>query len=219
MAATPEGPLTCLNVSPGPTCRAVATVQDEVVEDIEEQPDNPSAEDQQRLRRLLGIDIPFDGLDQDAEHQGHGKNGVAKSPHDVRPQKAERALPVLGDAAGPQAEQAYHHGQQVREYGEGVRGQGQRVAEVGDRELHHEEQDAQDAHEDEAEAAARVPAHGSRLLALGSPAATLAFLGRPESSGRRSRRFSDCNSWKTVPFSLSALVIFGNHLLWAAIKP
>lgn len=164
VAATPEEPLTCLHASPGPLGRAIAAVQDEIVEDVEEQPDNPGTENQQRLLCLLGIDVPFDGLDQDAEHQGHGKNGVAKSPHDVRPKKAERALPVPSDIAGPQAEQAYHHGQQVREDGEGVRGQGQRVAYVGDHELHHEEEDAHDAHEDESEAPARVPAHGSRLF-------------------------------------------------------
>lgn len=188
-------------------CRAVAAVQDEIVENIEEQPDNPSTENQQWLLCLLGFDIPFDGLDQDAEHQGHGKNGVAESPHNICPKKAESALPVLGDTAGPQAEQAYHHGQQVGKDSEGVRGQGQRVAQVGDRKLHHEEEDAHDAHEDETEAPARVSAHGSRLF--GAP---LAFLGRL-SPGRRSHTFSDCDSSKTLPFSLSALVTFGNHLL------
>uniref|UniRef100_A0A452V4D8 Uncharacterized protein n=2 Tax=Ursus TaxID=9639 RepID=A0A452V4D8_URSMA len=52
---------------------------------------------------------------------------------------------------------------------------------------------------------------GSRL-SLG-----LSWEGR---AGRgASYRFSCYDSWISLPFRLSALVIFGNHLLWAAIKP
>lgn len=152
---------TCGRGLRGPARRAVATVQDDIVEHIEEQPDDPGGQHQQRRLRLLGADVPLDGLHQDAEHERHGEDGVAKGPHHVGPQEAEGALPVARDAAGPQAEQAYDHGQEVREDGEGVRGQGQGVADVGDRQLHDEQEDAHHAHEDQAEGSPRVSAHGS----------------------------------------------------------
>lgn len=161
--ATPAQPFTCAGVSPRPVCGAVAAVQDDIVEHVEEEPDNSSTENQQRRLCLLRVDVPFDRFHQDAEHQGHGKDGVAEGPHDVRPREAEGAPAVPRDVAGPEAEQAYDHGKEVGEDGESVRGQGQGVADVGDHQLHDEEEDAHHAHEDQAEGPARVSAHGAGL--------------------------------------------------------
>lgn len=115
----------CFRVSRGLVCWAVAAVQDDIAEKVEEQPDDSSTENQQWLLCFLGANIPFDGFHQDAEHQGHGKNGVAEGSHHICPKKAIRALPVLPDTAGSQAKQAYDHGEDVGQHGESVRGQGQ----------------------------------------------------------------------------------------------
>lgn len=155
-------------------CRAVTAVQDDIVKDIEEQPDNSSTENQQGLLRLLGTNIPLDSFNQDAEHQSHGENGVAKGSHHVRPEKAESALPMLCYAANPHAKQSYDHGHKVGEDGEGIGGQGEGVADVGNHEFHHKEEDAHDAHENQPEAPARVSPHGARLSAVPRP-----LLGRP----------------------------------------
>ncbi|KAK7827139.1 LOW QUALITY PROTEIN: hypothetical protein U0070_019935 [Myodes glareolus] len=98
------------------------------VKNIEEQPNDSGTEDQQGILCLLGTDVPFDGFYQDAEHQGHSKNGIAKRPYHVCPEKAKGALPVLPDVARPQAKQPDDHGYQVGEDGEGIGGQGERVA-------------------------------------------------------------------------------------------
>lgn len=148
MTATSAELFTCFRVSQGPVRCAVAAVQDDIVENIKEQPDNSSTENEQWQLCLLGANIPFDSFHQDAEHQGHGKNGVAKRSHHVCPKEAVSALPVLSDVAGPQAKQADDHGEDMGKDGERIRGQGQGVAHVGDHELHHEQQDAHDAHED-----------------------------------------------------------------------
>ena len=201
MAATPAQPFTYASVSLGSVCGAVAAVQDDIVEHIEEEPDNSSTENQQRRLCLLRIDVPFDGFNQDAEHQGHQKNGVAKGPQDVRPQEAEGAPPVLRDVAGPEAEQAYDHGQDVGEDGESVRGQGEGVADVGDCQLHDEEEDAHHAHEDQAEGPAGVSPHGAGLACV-----------LPEKAGHAGEQlWIWCyDSWKPL---LSSLVRFGNQLL------
>lgn len=177
--APPGAPITCARVLRGRGSRAVATVKDDIVEHVEEQPDNPSTENQQRRLCLLGINVPFDGFHQDAEHQGHGENGVAEGSQDVRPREAERALLVPRDAAGPQAKQADDHGKELGEDGEGVGGQGQGVADVGDGQLHHEQEDAHHAHEDQAEAAPGVSPHGA------GPGQLLSLSGKAERPGEQ----------------------------------
>lgn len=180
MPAPPEAPFTCARVSLGPGSRAVATVKDDIVEHVEEQPDNPSTENQQWRLRLLGINVPFDGFHQDAEHQGHGENGVAEGSQDICPQEAERALPVPRDSAGPQAIQAYDHGKELGEDGKRVGGQGQGVADVGNRQLHHEQEDAHHAHEDQAEAPPGVSPHGAGLRGSSSSSPAKAELLREQ---------------------------------------
>lgn len=144
-----QEPFTCFSVSLGPWCHAVTAVrEDDIVKNIEQQPYDSSTENQQWSLCLLGINIPFDSFNQDAEHQGHGKNGVAKCSHDICPKKAKRALPVLFYTAGPYAPKTNDHGDQVGKDGKSIGGQREGVAYVGGHQLHHEKEGAHNAHED-----------------------------------------------------------------------
>lgn len=147
-ATTSTQLFTCFTASAGPAGRAVTAVQDDIVKDIEEQTNNSSAEDQQWLLCLLGVDVPFDGFNQDAEHERHGEDGVAEGAHHVCPEEAKRALPVPVDTAGLHAQPRNDHGHKVGEDGERIGGQREGVAYVGDDQLHHEHEDAHRAQED-----------------------------------------------------------------------
>lgn len=113
---------------------------------------------------LLGVDVPLDGLHQDAEHERGGEDGVAEGPQHVGAAEAEGAGLVPLDAAEADAKQPNDHGDQVGENSKGIRGQGEGIAHVGDGDLGGEDDEADHAHEDEAAAAPRVAAHscGSR---------------------------------------------------------
>lgn len=102
-------------------CMTETAVHEEnIVEHIEEQTYDPDNEDKQCFLCLLRVDVPLDCLNEDAEHESSGKNGVAKGSQHICPAEAESVCLVPSDATEPHTEQTDDHGDEVRENREGI---------------------------------------------------------------------------------------------------
>lgn len=101
--------LTCFHILVYRAMTVTTVHKDDITEHVEEQTYDSDNENIQSLFCLYWVEKPLHSFNQDAEHQGSGKDRIAKGSYNISPQKAICVALMPSYATETDTKQANNH--------------------------------------------------------------------------------------------------------------